>query len=252
MTTELGKVLQSNFPAGFDISEEHGTLLIRDAATGRGRGYLLTVAEEFNDIQAKLEFESFAGQLAAYTAGQLQKQKELIRELLKKYTQLNIKVVRQSIEDILLPDQKNEDIWWLVLNCRQNADRQAGHLLFADILLSLVFALLPYSMEGEPEGGSAEELSKYYERSRVNRALCLAYHGYNCKACGLNMRQLYSGLASDFIHVHHLNPVAAAGVTKPDPIKDMAPLCPNCHGVAHQRNPPYTVAEIKSMIQPTV
>lgn len=252
MTNELSAVLQGNFPAGFDITEGRGALVVRDTAAERGRGYLVTVIQEFGHIEARLEFETFAGQLAAYAARQITDQREVLQELLGKYPQLNITLVRQSTENVVLPDSKKEDIWWLNFYCRLTDDQPKDQLLFADILLGLIFLLLPYEMEGVTEGQTAEEMSRTYERSRVNRALCMAYHGYDCKACGTNMRQVYSGLASDFIHVHHLNPVAASGVTKPDPIKDMIPLCPNCHGVAHLRNPPYTLAEIKKMIQPVL
>lgn len=252
MTAELSKVLQANFPAGFHITEGRGALLLRDDATERGRGYLVTVTQEFGHIEARLEFESFAVRLAAHAAREISDQREVLQEFLNKYPQLNIKLVRQSTEDVIFPDCKKEDIWWLNFYCRLTDDQRNDQLLFADMLLGLIFLLLPYEMEGVTEGQTVAEMSKTYERSRVNRALCLAYHGYDCKACGTNMRQVYSGLANDFIHVHHLNPVATSGVTKPDPIKDMIPLCPNCHGAAHLRVPPYTLVEIKSMIQSAV
>lgn len=250
MTTELGKVLRTNFPPDFSITEIQGAVFLRDVVAERGRGYVISIIEEFAHIEGKLEFESFAGQLAAHAVGQLENQKELVRKVLKKYPQLNIKVTRQSVEDILAPDTKKEDIWWLNFYCRLTEDQQKDYLLFADILFSLIFLLLPYDIERVQEGRTFEEISKTYERSRVNRALCLAYHGYDCMACGVNLRQLYSGLASDFIHVHHLNPVASSGITKPDPIREMVPLCPNCHCVAHKRNPPYTITEIQNMMQP--
>jgi hypothetical protein len=250
MTADLSAVLQANFPEGFLITDGRGTLLIRDAMAERGRGYLITVIQEFGHIEARLEFESFAGQLAAHAARQLKDQQNILKELLGKYPQLNIRLISQTTEDVISPESKKEDVWWLNFYCRLTNNEKADQFLFADILLGLIFLLLPYEMEGVAEGASIEEISKSYERSKVNRALCLAYHGYNCKACNTNMRQLYSGLTNDFIHVHHLNPVAISGTIKPDPIKDMVPLCPNCHGVAHLRNPPYTVTEIKNMIQP--
>jgi 5-methylcytosine-specific restriction protein A len=84
-----------------------------------------------------------------------------------------------------------------------------------------------------------------YERSHLNRSLCLAYHGYDCKVCGINLKDKYGDIARDFIHVHHLNPISESGIIKPDPIKDFVPLCPNCHAIAHLKNPPLTVEEIQ-------
>jgi predicted HNH restriction endonuclease len=33
-----------------------------------------------------------------------------------------------------------------------------------------------------------------------------------------------------------------------DPIKDLRPLCPNCHAVIHLRQPPYSIEEVKTML----
>jgi len=34
----------------------------------------------------------------------------------------------------------------------------------------------------------------------------------------------------------------------PDPIKDLIPVCPNCHAMLHRKNPPFTPEEIKDMM----
>ncbi|MDB9470225.1 hypothetical protein PN480_18680 [Dolichospermum circinale CS-1225] len=33
-----------------------------------------------------------------------------------------------------------------------------------------------------------------------------------------------------------------------DPIKDLRPVCPNCHAMIHRRLPPLSIDEIKSII----
>ena len=33
-----------------------------------------------------------------------------------------------------------------------------------------------------------------------------------------------------------------------DPIKDLAPLCSNCHSMIHRRNPPYTIEELRTLL----
>jgi hypothetical protein len=252
MINELRYVLGTNLPAELEIVEERGSLKIRDRTVDRSRGYAITITRELGHIEARIEFESFAGQLATYSAQQIIEQRDVLREVLGKFDQLNLQLVSQATEDIIAPESRKEDIWWLNLYCKLENEQQKDYLFFADILLSLIFLLLPYEMEGSIEGTSTEETSKFYERSKVNRALCLAFHGYDCKACGINMRRTYTDLNNDFIHVHHLNPVASAGVKRPDPIKDMIPLCPNCHSVAHLRNPPYQLSELKYMIQHTL
>lgn len=88
-----------------------------------------------------------------------------------------------------------------------------------------------------------------YERDRNARRACLAHHGYACAACGFTFSAIYGTVAEDYIQVHHLNPIASIGHhTLVDPIADMVPLCANCHAVAHFRDPPYTIQEIKDFI----
>ena len=63
------------------------------------------------------------------------------------------------------------------------------------------------------------------------------------------MTEVYGEAAKDLIEVHHLRPLAqrfeGASLTKLD---DLVALCPNCHSVAHRRNPVYTPEEIRDVI----
>lgn len=88
-----------------------------------------------------------------------------------------------------------------------------------------------------------------YERNTEARLACLAHYGYKCVACGTNMQAVYGDIAREFIHVHHLNQIAnAGGIREVDPIKNLVPLCPNCHAIAHRREPPFNVEELKKLI----
>lgn len=88
-----------------------------------------------------------------------------------------------------------------------------------------------------------------YERDPAARRACLAHHGYTCAACGFNFGAAYGPVAARYIQVHHLNPLAShRGSVATDPVTDMRPLCANCHAVAHFRDPPYTVEEIRNFI----
>jgi 5-methylcytosine-specific restriction protein A len=102
---------------------------------------------------------------------------------------------------------------------------------------------------GLPEGASVRVSVNKYERDRRNRAAALAIHGFACKACGALLTDMYGSAASDFIEVHHVTPVSQLGSGYViDPRKDLVPLCPNCHGVAHRRSPPYDLAELREML----
>ena len=57
-------------------------------------------------------------------------------------------------------------------------------------------------------------------------------------------------VAEGFIEVHHTVPVANMGANyRVNPVQDLVPLCPNCHAVAHRRDPPLAVDEIKGLLR---
>jgi 5-methylcytosine-specific restriction protein A len=139
-----------------------------------------------------------------------------------------------------------------------NSDRQIRGLAleWASRLVAAVLALLPLdpgpsSVVGEAEGDAYEVLVTRYERSHINRAACIAVHGVTCHACGFDFSFTYGPLGEGVIDVHHVQPVSMVGPgTAIDPVKDLVPLCANCHRMAHQRRPaPYSVAEIQSMLR---
>lgn len=104
-------------------------------------------------------------------------------------------------------------------------------------------------LEGEHEGHSEIRTYNRYERSSVNRSLCLAAKGTACAACGLDPGRHYGIDSASLIHVHHLTPLSMMGGSAVvNPERDLIPLCPTCHNVAHKRQPPFTPEEISSMI----
>lgn len=128
--------------------------------------------------------------------------------------------------------------------------------------VAAVFALLPVEVEGGdmesvepdaaglPEGAKTKVVVNRYERDRRNRAAALAIHGLVCKACGLDMGERYGSAAAGLIEVHHVTPVSELGGNYIiNPKTDLLPLCPNCHAVTHRRAPPYSVSELRQMLQ---
>lgn len=110
---------------------------------------------------------------------------------------------------------------------------------------------VPPEVEGLPEGARIRIEANRYERDRRNRAAALMIHGYACKACRLRMDDRYGAAAAGLIEVHHVTPVSELGAGYIiDPSRDLVPLCPNCHAVAHRRAPPYSVDELRVMLCP--
>ena len=98
---------------------------------------------------------------------------------------------------------------------------------------------------GKEEGGSYNQIVQKYERSRFNRALCLKYFGFSCRGCGDKLTEKYGPIGTGVIHVHHIVPISQMGSSyNLNPIKDLIPLCPNCHNIVHQTNPPISISEL--------
>lgn len=103
---------------------------------------------------------------------------------------------------------------------------------------------------GLPEGAKTRVEVNRYERSRANRDRCLSVHGYDCRVCGMNFEEQYGEIGKDYIEVHHLTPLPDLDEDyEIDPTTDLVPVCPNCHRMIHRRNPPYTVDEMKAILQ---
>lgn len=113
---------------------------------------------------------------------------------------------------------------------------------WAKLSVGLVLSLLEISSIEEfkySEGKITQVLQTKYERNPVNRELCLSANGYICKICGFDFEKVYGEIGHNFIHVHHIEMVSSfGGEYFLDPVKDMIPVCPNCHAMLHKSNPP--------------
>lgn len=99
------------------------------------------------------------------------------------------------------------------------------------------------------EGSVKQVLVNFYERDPKARKKCLEHYGLNCIICGFNFAKTYGKLGEGFIHVHHLRQISEIGEKyEVDPIKDLRPVCPNCHAMIHRSSPPYSIQEIKEKL----
>ena len=89
-----------------------------------------------------------------------------------------------------------------------------------------------------------------YERSPAARQRCIAHYGTTCQVCGIDFGATYGSAVEGLIHVHHRIPIAEVGEAyEVNPEEDLIPVCPNCHAVLHQQNPPYTVEQVRAMLE---
>lgn len=99
------------------------------------------------------------------------------------------------------------------------------------------------------EGVKKEIIVNRYERNREAREKCIAAHGYKCAVCGMDFEKIYGEIGRGFIHVHHVVPLSTIGKEyELNPIKDLVPVCPNCHAMLHRKDPPYKIEELNIII----
>ncbi len=100
------------------------------------------------------------------------------------------------------------------------------------------------------EGSVERILVNRYERDRRARDECIRHYGTSCSLCGFDFSAAYGEAMAGFIHVHHLNPLSDAGKGyQIDPIRDLRPVCPNCHATLHSREPPYSLEEVRRLLE---
>lgn len=126
--------------------------------------------------------------------------------------------------------------------------------------ISLLMTLVPVETELSdvpeqemihyPEGSKERIEVNRYERDTRNRAACISFHGYTCKACGFNFQEMYGEIGAGFIHVHHKIPVSEMGEDyMVNPIEDLVPVCANCHAMLHRKEPAYTIQELREILE---
>ena len=147
----------------------------------------------------------------------------------------------------------------IAVNTEEPQETEQVILRWGGLFLAGILALIPLeeteitddtNPEGLPEGAKTTVVVNRYERNRFNRAACIDIHGDSCKVCGFNFGDIYGELGRGFIHVHHITPVSMLGENyQVNPATDLVPLCPNCHAMIHQHNPPLDTQELIRIIQ---
>jgi len=113
--------------------------------------------------------------------------------------------------------------------------------------------LFPEELSDEEElvEGTSRRISvNAYERNPRARAACLKHYGAVCQVCGMDFNSKYGEVGQGFMHVHHKRPIAMlkANYTV-NPLKDLVPVCPNCHAMLHRREPPFDVEQLRTLVK---
>lgn len=102
------------------------------------------------------------------------------------------------------------------------------------------------------EGAEYATISDRFERNKKARALCIEAHGAICAICGFDFGKAYGSELAGTIDVHHRRPLSEIreGYVV-DPVRDLVPVCPNCHRVLHSKpgGGAFTVDEVRAMLK---
>ena len=171
----------------------------------------------------------------------------------KELLTLRINETKYTLNDFLM---KNEDWNKLLIKYSkspfydESEDRDSVIIDIINLLFSMVLSLIVYKVEGYEEGNETNVHCTKHERNPYNREICLFAKGYNCSVCGFNFEDAYGSIGKKVIEVHHSIPVSQMEKGhKVDPINELFPVCSNCHTMIHKRKIPYTIDELKRIIQ---
>jgi len=99
------------------------------------------------------------------------------------------------------------------------------------------------------EGTTRTVTATTHERNPQARQKCLDKFGYKCAACKFDFETVYGAHGKSFIHVHHLTPLSKINKQyQVNPIKDLVPLCPNCHAMVHRGKHMLSIRELKKLL----
>ncbi len=150
------------------------------------------------------------------------------------------------------PGWMGEKAWWYADNGQPEVST------FLEIVKALI--------EGQPviqtspdevqqssvfEGAKKTIVVNVYERDPRARKACIDHWGTKCSVCEFDFKSVYGEIGEGFIHVHHLTPLSEVGKAyKVNPIKDLRPVCPNCHSMIHRdREKSLNISELKERLK---
>lgn len=111
----------------------------------------------------------------------------------------------------------------------------------------------PEELANEPfyEGVAMTVKVNRFERDPKARSECIGYYGARCTACGFDFARVYGALGEGFIHVHHIVPLSEIRARYVvNPVKDLRPVCPNCHAMLHRERPALSIDKLKALLKP--
>ena len=97
---------------------------------------------------------------------------------------------------------------------------------------------------------------EYRTRSRELRQAAIETYSRNgriaCAACQFEFGSAYPHIGKGYIQIHHLKPISfmhGEPLNLSAALRNVKPLCANCHQMVHTRTPPISIADLQSTLK---
>lgn len=268
--TDIKRSLESDYDIPFSVTKtvENGEPLFIICPENPGKELFELHISFKNRVRLSMDF--YPQKYSANFIESMSQQPDESRKRFIKYAELlTQKGAKCSFsvngEDLNLTDSTMWPSHWKALKLRVTkmpvfSDDNHDYTLAADewgsLMVGMILSLADIvpvdeadKEEGYYEGNQFIISANRYERNPLNRKLCLTAKGYTCQICGMDFENKYGELGHHFIHVHHIIPVSQIGSDYLiDPVKDLIPVCPNCHAMLHRKNPPLKPEDLMEII----
>lgn len=152
-------------------------------------------------------------------------------------------------------EYSEEEMYGLIYKILTNPEQDFKDF-FEESIISEERLMFPHTITEEKEtktfleGSFREVKLSVHERNNKARKKCIEYYGTDGVICGFNFEKIFGTIGKNLIHVHHLISLSEINEEyEVDPLKDLRPVCPNCHAMIHRKNPPFTIEEMKKIIK---
>lgn len=255
-TNEIKNYLEDYFHISFDVELFNDEFMVTFSGLEENFFYIKTKIK--NDIRLiiTIEPQRYAKQFVETINHSNGEKRKIFSEFWKQLgeNKLNVTINGASITcDEFVKDNR---IWnsfslrYSISPYYEKEDEKTFNVFYSiSTIIAMMLSICEYSINGYAEGKEKESKHKSYERNPINRRLCLLFKGYRCSVCGFDFEKSYGEIGKNFIEVHHSLPVSLMEENHiVDPIKELYPLCPNCHAMVHRRTPPYSIEELKDIM----
>ncbi len=271
---KLAEILSARFHlelTGCVVSTKDGSHHgVRAADIPSPNGFTIQITTGWKSIEADFVPDTYAGDLIRSMGNSLPQARDVFGSLVKAFDEMGNRIKLRINESVVSTTSPLPPAPWskFELNVRRltDATSESVDLLqnsaeeIAAVCLALILTLLPLEEDdtvamplyerGLPEGACTKVTVNRYERSPANRAACIAVHGLACKVCGFDFGKVYGPIGHGYIEVHHRVPVSQMGSGYVvDPIRDLVPLCSNCHAAVHCTDPPIEPEAMAAIIK---